>query len=176
MIISLQKSTEKLNLPVPKLIQPKQKLENRSCTKTCAKNEDLFNKKYGFLNGIITIIVCTYGNLQYVCRSVVSWLVGKGLQSSLFFCEEKCDKTYFHFFHYSDRILLQMTWTAAKCYCEQMDMRLSSVETAEKLQCVENAQKSKFLCFYKFHTTTLYFRLVIARNFLDKRDRFECDW
>jgi hypothetical protein len=38
-----------------------------------------------------------------------------------------------------------MTWNDAKCYCEQIDMRLSSIETSEKLQCVANLQKSKFL-------------------------------
>jgi hypothetical protein len=47
-----------------------------------------------------------------------------------------------------------MTWMAAKCYCEQMDMRLSSIETAEKLQCVANAQKSKFF-FWVFRNGIL---------------------
>jgi hypothetical protein len=42
-----------------------------------------------------------------------------------------------------------MTWTAAKCFCEQMDMRLSSIETSEKLQCVANLQKSKLFNLFK---------------------------
>lgn len=93
-----------MNLPLPKLIQPKQKLENRSCTKACAKNEDLFCKPFGFLNGNRTWLLPVICIFKLIPAD--PWFHGwwaKDCNLLYFFAKKNVPRNIYSFFQVSEQ-------------------------------------------------------------------------